>query len=66
MVVTTKVTVTVTMAVTTEALVAMAVTLEVTPTVEVTITKIGLAIAAKARPHRPQAFKKVNNGQAFP
>ena len=27
---------------------------------------IGLALAAKTCPKRPQPFKKVNNGQAFP
>ena len=27
---------------------------------------LGLALAAKMCPHRPQAFKKVENGQAFP
>ena len=27
---------------------------------------IGLTLVAKTCPHQPQAFKKVNNGQAFP
>ena len=27
---------------------------------------MGLALGAKTCPHRPQAFKKVNNGQVFP
>ena len=27
---------------------------------------LGLALVAKTCPYRPQAFKKVNNGQAFP
>ena len=30
------------------------------------VQDLGLALAAKTCPHRPQAFKTVNNGQAFP
>ena len=30
------------------------------------IADLRVALVAKTYPHQPQAFKKVNNGQAFP
>ena len=30
------------------------------------IEELGLALASKTRPRRPQSFKQVDNGQAFP